>query len=156
MAYSEEQIQYTFETICDRIAKGESLRSVLRDDEMPSSRTFFKWLGQDEYKVKQYARSCEERADLIFDEIIEISDTPIEGIVIETDDNGRTKEKRGDMLGHRRLQIDSRKWILSKMNPKKYGDKIEVDNNHSGSIELLTPEQRQQRIEELKKKLNAI
>ena len=131
MRYSKEDEEKVFNIICERIEKGESLRSVLKDKEMPSSRTFFKWIDSSEDKVKQYARATELRAEDIFDEMFYIADNTIEGIVIETDDNGRTKEKKGDMLGHRRLQIDTRKWALSKMNPKKYGDKTVVDNTSS-------------------------
>ncbi len=74
MAYSEEEIKETFNAICERIERGESLRAVLRSDEMPSSRTFFKWIDSDEEKVKQYARATTLRADSMFDEIIDIAD----------------------------------------------------------------------------------
>lgn len=143
MAYSKKQIEDTFNTICKRIELGESLRSVLRDDNMPSSQTFYIWIDDDEKKSKQYARATSLRADNIFDELLEIADNPIEGTVIETDDNGRTKEKKGDMLGHRRLQIDARKWALAKMNPKKYGDKIQLDttiNDQRKTISELFPD----------------
>lgn len=130
MAYSDKEKTDTFNFICKEIEKGNSLRQVLRDNEnMPSTSTLYQWIDSDKEKTKQYARSCELRADIIFDEMIEIADTPIDGIVIETDDNGRTKERKGDMLGHRRLQVDTRKWILSKMNPKKYGDKTDITTN---------------------------
>lgn len=127
MAYDKEQIETIFNTICDRIEKGESLRAILLEKDMPSSSTFYIWLDSDENKSKRYARATELRADYLFDEIINIADNTHEGVVIETDDNGRTKEKKGDMLGHRKLQVDSRKWILSKLNPKKYGDKLDLN-----------------------------
>ena len=130
MAYSDKEKTDIFNFICKEIEKGNSLRQVLRDNEnMPSTSTLYQWIDSDKEKTKQYARSCELRADILFDEMIEIADTPIDGIVIETDDNGRTKERKGDMLGHRRLQVDTRKWILSKMNPKKYGDKTDITTN---------------------------
>lgn len=132
MAYSKEQVKEIFDKICQRIEEGESLRSVLRDKDMPSSRTFFKWIDEDEEKVKQYARSTSIRADLIFDEILEISDNTIEGSVIHVKGDGTEEVRTGDMLGHRRLQVDARKWILSKMNPKKYGDKSELDLTSKG------------------------
>lgn len=128
MAYSEDEKQKVFDDICSRIEAGESLRSVLRSENMPSSQTFYKWIDEDENKSKQYARATTLRAEIIFDEMLEISDTPIEGVVVETDDNGRIKEKKGDMLGHRRLQIDTRKWILARMNPKKYSDKLDLSS----------------------------
>lgn len=133
-AYTKEQIEKFMSEICERISKGESLRSVLRDDDMPDAATFYKWIDENKDYFKQYARATEERAESIFEEILEIADTTVEGVVIETDDNGRTKEKKGDMLGHRRLQIDARKWMLSKMMPKKYGDSLKLD--HEGTLEI--------------------
>lgn len=128
MAYSEDQRTKIVNDICARIAEGSSLRAVLRNEDMPDTQTFLNWLDKDKKKVEQYTRAMELRADFLFDEILEISDNTIQGTVIETDDHGRTKEKTGDMLGHRRLQIDARKWALSKMSPKKYSDKLQVDN----------------------------
>lgn len=147
MAYSSKQIETIFNTICERIEEGESLRSVLRDEDMPSSRTFFKWIDSDESKVKQYARATDMRADAIFDEMFDISDTPLEGITLTEKETG-TEIKRGDMLGHRRLQVDTRKWALSKMNPKKYGDKIGLE--HSG--EIATDDLSKYSTEELKQR----
>ena len=134
--YTIEQIEKIFSEICLRIEKGESLRSVLKDKDMPSSQTFYVWIDNSIERSKQYARATSLRADAIFDEMIEIADTTIEGVVIETDDNGRTKEKKGDMLGHRRLQIDARKWALSKMNPKKYGDKLDIGGEGTLNINV--------------------
>ena len=131
--YSEKQKTEILSEIFERISKGESLRAVLRDSKPIPQKTFFEWIDNNELFSKQYARATEERAEKIFEEILEISDTPVEGVVIETDDYGKTKEKRGDMLGHRRLQVDSRKWMLSKMMPKKYGEKLDIDHTTKGN-----------------------
>ena len=131
--YSEEQKKEIFNNIFNSIENGNSLRKTLMVINLPA-KTFYEWLEQDEEKSKQYARACELRADILFEEILEIANTTIEGKVIETDESGRTKEKVGDMLGHRRLQIDARKWMLGKLNPKKYGDKLEVDQNTNMTI----------------------
>lgn len=131
--YSKEQKEEIFNNIFNSIENGNSLRKTLMVINLPA-KTFYEWLEQDEEKSKQYARACELRADILFEEILEISNTTIEGKVIETDESGRTKEKIGDMLGHRRLQIDARKWMLGKLNPKKYGDKLEVDQNTNMTI----------------------
>lgn len=131
--YSEELKEEIFNNIFNSIENGNSLRKTLMFINLPA-KTFYEWLEQDEEKSKQYARACELRADILFEEILEIANTTIEGKVIETDESGRTKEKVGDMLGHRRLQIDARKWMLGKLNPKKYGDKIEVDQNTNMTI----------------------
>ena len=126
--YSEEQKEEIFNNIFNSIENGNSLRKTLIAISLPA-KTFYEWLEQDEEKSKQYARACELRADVLFEEVLEIANTTIEGKVIETDESGRTKEKVGDMLGHRRLQIDARKWMLGKLNPKKYGDKVDVTSD---------------------------
>ncbi|MCK5605287.1 terminase small subunit protein [Candidatus Pacearchaeota archaeon] len=135
-SYSEKKKVELIDIICKEISKGRSLRSVLRDKGMPEAHTFYAWIDDNKERLQQYACACEDRAESIFEDILSIADNPLEGVVIETDDHGRTKEKKGDMLGHRRLQVDSRKWILSKMQPKKYGDKLEVEQTNKGLIQF--------------------
>src|SRR5690606_27993836 len=118
MAYSIEEIDEMFERIIKGIAEdGESLRSVLQRHSMPSNETFYKWLEADENKSKQYARACEERADSIFEEILEIADENNADVSIS--DEGKVI-MNGDVVQRSRLKVDARKWVLSKMNPKKY------------------------------------
>ena len=77
-------------------------------------------LCEDKSKLKQYTYACDERADLIFEDIIDISDN-VEHDVVEKD--GRTYTDHA-VVQRDRLRVDSRKWYLSKINPKKYSDKI--------------------------------
>jgi hypothetical protein len=85
----------------------------------------YELLNEDEDLAKEYARACEIRSFLLFDEIIEIADTPVEGVTMETDYKG-TKTITGDMIRHRELQIEARKWVVAKMNPKKFGNKVDL------------------------------
>lgn len=133
MAYSEEDKEKTFSIICDELEKGYSLRSILRREDMPSSRTFFKWIDEDDEKVKQYERSLELRSEMLFDEIIEIADK--QGEDIGEDENGN-KIVNHNIVQRNRLQIDARKWALSKMFPKKFGDKVMQE--HSGEVKTTT------------------
>tara|TARA_R110000822_G_scaffold215825_1_gene350678 strand:- start:189 stop:623 length:435 start_codon:yes stop_codon:yes gene_type:complete len=123
MAYSVEQIETKFNEITLKISRDcLSLRKVLIQDGMPSSETFYKWLDADKNKSKQYARACEDRHDILFDEIIEIADENDADVSIV----GGEARIDGNTVQRSRLKIDARKWALSKMNPKKYGDKIEA------------------------------
>ena len=126
MAYDKDKI---FQLILLEIEEGASLRSILRRDDMPSQRTFFEWLKDDEEKVKQYARATEIRADSIFEEILEIADD--ETGVYYYDEAGNKKVDNG-AVQRKRMQTDNRKWMLGKMNPKKYGEKIQQE--HSGEL----------------------
>jgi hypothetical protein len=123
MAYSDEKIENIFDSICERIENGESLRKILKVKEMPSSRTFFKWLANDEQKVKQYALAIEYRSDVMFEEILEIADDTSNDTLIN--DEG-IERPNSEWINRSRLRIDARKWMLSKMLPKKYGDKQET------------------------------
>ena len=106
--------------------ENKSLRSILginRDVEiLPSRRVFNKWLSEDIELSTQYAHACKSRAENIFDEIIEIADENDADVSIV----GGEARIDGNTVQRSRLKIDARKWALSKMNPKKYGDKIEA------------------------------
>lgn len=94
--------------ICERIANGESLRSICRSEEMPHAGTVCRWLADDNKAFReQYERARDAQADVLADEILDISDG-------DSDDADPQRD---------RLRVDARKWVASKLKPKKYGDK---------------------------------
>lgn len=129
-------------SICERLVEGESLRAICLSEGMPHRGTVFRWLETHEAFRDQYARARQAQADALADEITHIADTPQLGVIRKITKGG-VEITEEDMLGHRRLQIDARKWIASKLLPKKYGDKSHVE--HSGEVtltELITGERR--------------
>ena len=123
--YSDKEKEIIIDDICKRISeKGEALRNILSDEDMPSTQTFYKWLEEDILKSKQYARACELRSEIIFDEILDIADAFEDDVKEDEDGN---KIINNNVINRDRLRIDARKWILSKMNPKKYSDKYQID-----------------------------
>jgi hypothetical protein len=132
--FTPEEKKTAVDIVCERISAGESLRAILhtgRPDNLPAMHHFLRWISEDNIFGKQYARAMETRADLIFDEMLEISDTQEIGIIEEsgvTKDGAFTREKRYDAVEHRRLKVDTRKWILARMNPKKYGDRVMTED----------------------------
>lgn len=122
MAYDKEKV---FALILQEIEEGASLRSILRRDEMPSRKTFFEWIDNDEKKVNQYARAIDLRAEMKFESIeADYMETPQRDSETGKIDTGWVQLQR--------LKIDAKKWELSKLKPKKYGDKIQTE--HSGEI----------------------
>ena len=116
------------ERICERLAGGESLKAICGDAGYPKAHTVLEWARSNKEGFSdQYARAREIGYTLLADEIIEISDRPSGSLV-----NGGTDT--GD-VAHRRLQVDSRKWMLSKMLPKVYGEKQQIE--HSGTIDTV-------------------
>lgn len=127
MAYSEEQKNKLFDEIISFISNDcMALRNVLKKDAMPSSQTFYKWLDEDEDKSKQYARATKVRADSLFDEILDIADAFENDVVLDKEGNPITNH---NIIQRDRLRVDARKWALSKLNPKKYGDKLDVTSD---------------------------
>lgn len=126
--------------LCSYLASGISLNSTCRKKGMPSKNTVFRWLSlsneelwRDDFR-DQYARAKQESADMMAEEILDISNTPSKGKVTTTrtttdkDGNSVTvvEVREDDRLGHRRLQVDTRKFLMAKMKPKIYGDKMDL------------------------------
>ena len=119
---------YTPETaaeICQRIAAGESVRHICKDDAMPADRTVWKWLTIHSEFAQQYARARVAQADVYAAEIIDIADRCRRG-VITRDKDGKIETETRDMVERSRLMIDARKWAASKLAPKKYGDRVGI------------------------------
>lgn len=125
-----------FEIVCQMIEKGLSLNTILNSPDKPISRTvFYELLNLDAKFNERYARAREIFADSVFEEILDIADNSnadlelVDGKIVIN----------GEAVQRSRLKIDARKWMLSKLNPKKYGDKLEVDGKFSGNIVLQVP-----------------
>jgi hypothetical protein len=125
--------QALIDTICERIAQGESLRSICKTDDkaMPGLSTVFTWLAEDAKFQEQYARARETQADVFADELVAIADE--DPALIEKDGQGGiTVLLDSSAIQRQRLRIDTRKWVASKLKPKKYGDKLDVE--HAGQV----------------------
>lgn len=115
--------------ILRRISEGESLRKACAANGL-TIRSFLDLCDRDQEIATQYTRAREAGLEVLADQLVDLCDTPVEGTETTVKADGGVEVKTGDMLGHRKLQIDTRKWLLSKLLPKKYGDK--VDLNHAG------------------------
>lgn len=129
--------------ILAKVMAGESLRSICRDEEMPSRSTVHLWLAKSKAFSDQYARACEIRAEELFDEMFEIADDATNDYMLQAskdagDEDGVSLKAgfNSENVQRSRLRIDTRKWALARMNPKKYGDKItnEVVGKDGGPI----------------------
>ena len=116
--------------IMRRISDGEPLRQICRDEHMPSWGAVYDWLEVDTDLASRFARAREKGEEAIAQECLKIADTPQIGEETTVKPNGDVEIKSSDMLGHRKLQIDTRLKLLAKWNPKKWGEK--VDLNHGG------------------------
>lgn len=109
--------------ICERLSEGQSLRTVCSDDKMPSRKTVFSWMRKHPDFLNQYTRAKQESADALAEEILDISDDAEAAI------KGTAEKKSSAIAQAYRLRVDTRKFIMAKMKPKKYGEKIDLTTN---------------------------
>lgn len=126
------------DVICERIALGESVRSICRDKDMPAMSTVFKWLSENEDFAKQYARAREVQADALFDEILDIADDASNDWMEKRNANGENIgwQENGEALRRSQLRIDARKWMAGKLRPKKYGEKLALTDGEGGPLKV--------------------
>lgn len=123
--YTDDQKEMIVTDICNRVIEEKiSFNKAIEESEI-SYVAFFNWMIKSELLKELYNYARNIRSDVLFEQIIEISDTPVEGRKTKITDRG-IEETIGDMTEHRKLQIDARKWVVAKMQPKKYGDKLDV------------------------------
>ena len=138
------------DSVCALLSEGKSLREAAKS----SGTTFqsvLRWVDANASFSEQYAHARQLGYLHLADEIITIADTPQMGVKSTLKATGM-EITEGDMIEHRRLQVDARKWMLAKMLPKVYGDKQTIELN---DITPLTPEQTDKRIAELMAKAAA-
>lgn len=119
--------------ICTRIIKGESLRSICRDEKMPNVDTIYVWIGKHPIFADQYARAREEQADTLADEIQALADEAppmVLGKFGEVIDTG--------WLQWQKQRIDARKWCAAKLKPKKYGERVQVAGDADSPLKTET------------------
>ena len=109
LIYSQEIV----DVICERLASGESLLQICKDEHLPCRRTVTGWLVDELHLdfLRKYKESVDNRTEHMFDDLLDIAEDKL----IDTQ--------------RARLMIDTRKWYLSKIMPKKYGDKLDVTSN---------------------------
>lgn len=116
--------------ILDRIAEGESLRAICRDDEMPNRATVFRWLASDAAFSDQYARAREAQAEALFEDMLEIADDSSRDTKLVGRDGEEREVCDTEFVQRAKLRVDTRKWMAGKLAPKKYGEKVALE--HSG------------------------
>ncbi len=104
--------------ILDNIAAGSSLSRALENQGMPSYVQAWRMIKADARLEEAYQRAVEQRADRLAEEIIELADEPFPGHL--------NPALAGAWAQQKRLQVDARKWVTSKLKPKTYGDKLDV------------------------------
>lgn len=115
--------------ICKRIAEGNSLRSIVKEEGMPSASSICRWLLDDTKKEfwEQYEKARNIQAELMFEELLDIADDGSNDFMERMSKEGEGYVTANpEAIGRSRLRVDTRKWYLSKVLPKKFGEKLDL------------------------------
>ena len=138
--------------ICRFVAEGHSLRQIGDLPQMPHKRTIKRWLSENLAFQQQYARAKEEMAEHFAEEILEIADDGSNDWIEREVESGKLiKVPDHEHIARSRLRVDTRKWLMSKLLPKKFGEKLDVDTHIDlvARVKAMTPQQRLERAAEL-------
>ena len=125
--------------VVTRMSAGKSLSTVLREPGMPPWTTFQEMLRSNDQLRLAYEKAVQDRADRLADEIIELADAEppegLEGVAVSA------------WVNQKRLQVDARKWVASKLKPRTYGDRIDVSVSDNRISVIQAIEQAQARVQ---------
>lgn len=143
--YTPERAQQ----VLDSLAATGSLRAVCRELGIGRN-TIVDWIVKDiDGFSDAYARAKDIGIDELVDEMLEISNTPVMGTETTQKADGVVEVKTSEMLGHRKIQIETRRWLAERMAPKKYGLKQGLDVTNSDSSLQVDETTRSARVAQL-------
>jgi hypothetical protein len=119
--------------ICDWIAHGKTLREYCRQKGKVKWRTIYKWLEKDEAFRTAFARARDTGCEILFEECLELIDTP--PVYCGSDGNERIDPA---FINWQKNRVETRFKMLSKFNPKRFGDKLGVDAKGDISLTIST------------------
>lgn len=121
--------------ICKRIASGMSLRQACADEDIPPASTVRGWVVDDiDGFAERYTRARMLLAEHWADELVEIADDSSRDMVLTKEGEKLDSEH----VQRSRLRVDTRKWIIARMLPKVYGDKIDLNHGVQPDNPLAT------------------
>lgn len=128
-------------SICERMSLGESLREICREEAMPTKTTVMRWLFANLEFRDQYAKAREAQTEHWAEEILEIADDGSNDYMDRQNKDGSSYETvNSEHINRSRLRVDTRKWLMARMAPKKYGDRVtnEMVGKDGGPIETVS------------------
>lgn len=123
-SYSQELA----DRICEAISSQTlGLRHICEQNEdFPSTTTIYRWLVENESFREQYARAKDTQLEMMAEEMLDIADDGSNDLMTIVKGDVAYEQENKEVTNRSRLRVDTRKWLLSKLNPKKYGDKLDV------------------------------
>ncbi len=123
MARPSDYTQDLADKICTIISQGSSMRTACKADDMPDITTVFRWIRTNNEFRLQYERAREERTEAQQEDLLELGDDAVQ-LAQKVDFKASNA-----VVSAVKLKADNMKWVMSKMKPRRYGDKIDMTTN---------------------------
>ena len=132
--------------ICERFAtEPVSLKTIVTQGKeqfqtFPSVTTVYRWLEENEPFAKDYARAKESQGDLLAEDTIEIADDAKNDWEERKHFAGadESPQVNGEAIARAKLRIDTRKWMAAHLRPKKYGEKLDLNQTVAVAPDLAS------------------
>lgn len=118
------------------MTEGMSIKKICETPGLPDPRTIYRWLSANETFRQNYAKAQIDRATVFAEEILEISDDSSDDILVD----GDRISPNSVSVSRDKLKVDTRKWLMSRLDPKRYGDKITQEHTGAdgGPVQFVT------------------
>ena len=133
MGRPTDYIKELGDKICNLLANGKSLKSICEGEDMPDKSSVYKWLREDKDFSNNYTQATLDRTEAQLEELNELG---AESILVAQ----QTGDKRaGAVVQAYKLKADNMKWVMARMKPKKYGDKIDMTSDGKAiTVEIIS------------------
>lgn len=142
---TEHDREKVMDYICDELAtSSRGLGNILKYAKeklktVPSYSQVMRWLDDDEELRDRYARAKEAQADFMADEMLDIADDGRNDWMTKQNGSGEPYEViNTEVIQRSKLRIDARKWLASKLKPKKYSEKLQTEHSGPGGGPIKT------------------
>lgn len=119
--------QATADEICLRLSEGEGLKRICREEWAPTFHTVYNWLKVHEGFKRQYAEARGIGLENMAEELLEIADDGSNDWMLRNDPDNAGYAANGEHLKRSELRIKTRQWLLSKLAPARYGDRLKAE-----------------------------
>lgn len=123
------------------LSEGISLREICRQEDMPAKSSVFRWLAAHEIFRDQYARAKQAGIEALAEDILDIADDATNDWMERRDPEGQNVgwKENGEAIQRSKLRVEARKWLLAKLAPKKYGDKMALTDGEGQPLQASAP-----------------
>ncbi len=120
----------------------KGLEEICEGDGFPNPSTVYRWIASNEEFCKKYARAKELQTEVMEAEMLEIADDGRNDWMTRKLGDEVTEVQNHEAINRSRLRIETRKWLMGKLKPKKYGEKLAIGGDPDSPLTItITPNQ---------------